>query len=457
MKRFFASVLVLLLTLSLFSGLAAVAGAEMIEQDGFTCERLRNGSLKLTGYQKKDAGITVNIPASIDGSHVESIGAYAFDGCKMAAVTIPDTVKMIEAFAFNDCTEIQKISIPNTVTFIDGNPFTGCSNLVNISLEPKHPTLQVTSDGVLYSKQNRMLLCYPCSKPDRTFSVMSGTVTIGKNAFYGCALLESITLPSTIKAVGDSAFLGCTSLKNIALPESLLSIGELAFAGCKELSGAVIPRQVLRIEPGTFYNCEALTSVALPENLTTICDRAFFGCKALHEIYIPANVNTIGDAAFFGCSSLTDAHIPVSVTEIGDAAFDDCSVRLYMHLDEYAYAEIYAKRYDISFTYGNEDSFLVDPPADKSGEKTITMQARGLTGCFPVNVVLSWDGTIKSVTVGESDSDADKGFLALAATGEFLNQFAGRTAPVEGLDVSCGATVSRNGIIDAVNGAASNQ
>ena len=357
-KRFLAIILAFAMILSVSALTAHADEAETIEQDGFVCERLRNGNLKLVRYTCPADGNTVNIPSAINGSHIERIGEYAFDGCRMSNVTIPDTVKMIESFAFNDCSEIQRISIPNDVYFIDGNPFTGCTKLVNISLDPKHPTLQVTSDGVLYSKRNKMLLCYPCSKTERNFSVMSGTITIGKNAFFGCEQLQSINLPSTVKGISDGAFQGCTGLISVTLPESLLTIGELAFAGCTALKGVSIPSQVSRVEKSAFFNCTELTNVSFPENLTAIEDMAFFGCRQLQEIHLPASVASIGDKAFFGCASLTDAYIPVSVTEIGDSAFENCSVRLYMHLDEFAYAEIYARLYEISFTYGNEDSFL---------------------------------------------------------------------------------------------------
>ena len=361
MKKVVVCFLAVMLLLSL-SAASAMAGENdtTIEQDGFECERLRDGSLKIVKYTGDQNKATINIPSSIEGSHIEQIGSYAFDGCKAGRITIPDTVKVIEMFAFNDCTEIQKITIPNSVLFMDGNPFTGCINLVNISLDPKHPTLQATSDGVLYSRKNKMLICYPCSKTDRTFSVMKGTLSINNYAFYGCEQLESINLPTTVTDICDGAFMGCTSLVSITLPDSLLSIGELAFAECVSLKGVSIPKSISQLEVGTFFNCESLNNVSFPENMTKIGDRSFFGCKKLQEIHLPVNMKSIGHDSFNGCSMLTDAYIPVSVTEIGENAFENCSVRLYMYLDENSYAEIYARLYGISFTYGNEDSFLTD-------------------------------------------------------------------------------------------------
>ena len=99
----------------------------------------------------------------------------------------------------------------------------------------------------------------------------------------------------------------------------------------------------------------------------------------------------------------------------------------------------------------------VETKAEEPAAEGITVQAQGLTGGFPVTVVLNDDGTIKAVTVGETDSDMDKNFLAQANTEEFLGQFVGKTVPVDGIDMTAGATVSKTAIVNAVNEALANK
>ena len=89
-----------------------------------------------------------------------------------------------------------------------------------------------------------------------------------------------------------------------------------------------------------------------------------------------------------------------------------------------------------------------EPAVETAGE---TATAKGLTGTFPVTVALNEDGTIKAVTLGESDSDADKPFLAMVNTEDFLNQFVGKTLPVTDIDTVTEATTSSKGVIEAVN------
>ncbi len=91
------------------------------------------------------------------------------------------------------------------------------------------------------------------------------------------------------------------------------------------------------------------------------------------------------------------------------------------------------------------------PAEEAPAAEGITVSAKGLTGSFPVTVTLNEDGTVKAVTLGESDSENDKPFLAMVNNEDFLNQFAGKAAPVEGIDAVTGATTSSNAIVAAVN------
>ena len=362
MKRILAALIVLTVFLTLAIVPVQAEEGEIVQDQEFICERLRNGSLKLTGYKGDATNKSIAIPAEINGSHIERIGSFAFDGCKMTNVTIPSTVRVIEAFAFNDCREIQMITIPNETYFIDGNPFTGCINLVNINVSPYHPTLEVlyNDGGSLYSKRNKMLLCYPCSNTDTAYTVKEGTVCIGKDAFLHCDQLVSITLPDTVTEIGDGAFEGCTKLASIVLPESLLTIGARAFAGCTLLDNISIPKQVSRIETSTFQNCQSLTKVIIPDGVTVICDRAFLGCSLLPEIRLPETVSKICDQAFYGCASLANAYIPVSVTEIGNNAFDEVSPRFLIHTVQYAFVEIYANLNNKTFTLDRDPTWLTE-------------------------------------------------------------------------------------------------
>ncbi len=56
-------------------------------------------------------------------------------------------------------------------------------------------------------------------------------------AFYNCADLTSITLPTGMTTIGSSAFRDCVNLQSILVPADMTSIGNQAFYDCDKLEG----------------------------------------------------------------------------------------------------------------------------------------------------------------------------------------------------------------------------
>ena len=148
---------------------------------------------------------------------------------------------------------------------------------------------------------------------------------LGLEAFSGCSVLTSLTLPSSVTSIGDEAFYGCSGLTSLTIPSSVTSIGEDAFRGCSGLTSLTIPSSVTSIGSGAFMDCSGLTSLTIPSSVTWIRGSVFSGCSGLTSLTIPSSVTWIGSSAFYGCSGLTSLTIPSSVTEIGSSAFYGCS------------------------------------------------------------------------------------------------------------------------------------
>ena len=188
---------------------------------------------------------------------------------------------------------------------------------------------------------------------DKTYSVTS----IGREAFFDCSGLTSVTIPNSVTSIGESAFDCCTGLTSVTIGNSVTSIGRFAFYDCSGLTSVTIPNSVTSIGRFAFSYCSGLTSITIPNSVTNIGDYAFSGCSALESIIveegntiydsrencnaiietetntllrgcnntiIPSSVTTIGSTALYGCSGLTSIIIPNSVTSIGDYAFSGC-------------------------------------------------------------------------------------------------------------------------------------
>ena len=149
--------------------------------------------------------------------------------------------------------------------------------------------------------------------------------SIGKRAFFGCSLLESVIIPNSVTSIVVQAFYGCSGLTSVTIPDSVTSIGNGAFMYCSGLTSVTIPDSVTSIEYYTFSQCSGLTSVTIPDSVTSIGTHAFEGCSGLTSVTIGNSVTSIGDYAFRQCSGLTSVTIPDSVTSIVNSAFEGCS------------------------------------------------------------------------------------------------------------------------------------
>ena len=179
-----------------------------------------------------------------------------------------------------------------------------------------------------------------------------GVTKIGKEAFIGCASLESVEIPPSVTEIGREAFEGCSSLESVVILSSVTKIGDWAFYGCKSLSSVVIPSSVTEIGEGAFNGCNISelshplltiengvaikdnhvlyftsqsSSITIPDGVTKIGKGAFYGSSSLSSVEIPNGVEEIGVATFYCCASLASVEIPSSVTEIGEEAFSSCS------------------------------------------------------------------------------------------------------------------------------------
>lgn len=127
---------------------------------------------------------------------------------------------------------------------------------------------------------------------------------IGRDAFYGCSRLQSISIPESVTSLGAYAFYGCIGLTSITIPTGVKLIGGFAFEGCSNL---------YKDDHGIQYESDA--KVVLIDVPTSISG----------SFEIPDSVRFIHSSAFYGCSNLTAVTIPSSVTSIGSSAFTGCS------------------------------------------------------------------------------------------------------------------------------------
>lgn len=165
---------------------------------------------------------------------VGEIGPRAFAGCaSLGRVTLPEGLKRIGDRAFEGCEALLSIALPDSVAEVGENPFRGCANLYDIRVSPVHPYLE-TVEGVLFSRPDRRLVCFPMGNTARQYRVPEGVELIGAMAFDRDLYIEEIVLPDSLTAIGREAFNGCEALRTMNLPAGVQTIGEAAMK-CRNL------------------------------------------------------------------------------------------------------------------------------------------------------------------------------------------------------------------------------
>jgi hypothetical protein len=93
----------------------------------------------ITGY--RGAGGDVEIPATIGGEAVVSIGDAAFYGAPLASVTIPSSVTSIGSYAFQSDTGLTSVMIGSGVRSIGTYAFQGDAALASVTFTGKAPSV----------------------------------------------------------------------------------------------------------------------------------------------------------------------------------------------------------------------------------------------------------------------------------------------------------------------------
>ena len=132
-----------------------------------------------------------------------SIGDGAFRSCtQLTGITIPGSVTQIGSYASAKCRKLASVTLPDSIEEMGDNPFLDCLKLAEIVISPSHPYLELI-DGVLFSKPDKRLICYPRALAAEEYTVPDGTVIIGNDAFGTVPSLKRITIPASVVDVPE--------------------------------------------------------------------------------------------------------------------------------------------------------------------------------------------------------------------------------------------------------------
>ncbi len=157
---------------------------------------------------------------------ITTIGDFAFNECKrLNNAVIPNSVTYIGKCAFYNCKELENVAVPDSVNVIGGSAFGGCSKLQTITLPDT--VIQIGADafsGTAYEKSGHWIvgvlyvgkhLISVSGVLEGRCEVRSGTLTIANGAFDMYGVIDSVTIPESVKYIGETAFENCFRITDV--------------------------------------------------------------------------------------------------------------------------------------------------------------------------------------------------------------------------------------------------
>lgn len=176
---------------------------------------------------------------TVSGS--EYSGSFAFqvitapDGTKSAEITsytgnsntieIPETVVDSSDNTTYNVTSIKgdfldgnssatTLVISRYVENIEGDFLAGNDTLRTIQVDTNNQYFSATN-GVLFSKDQTMLIKYPPAKTGTNYTMPNTTISLSNHAFANVSVLQTLTLSNQLLVISNSAFAGATSIYRI--------------------------------------------------------------------------------------------------------------------------------------------------------------------------------------------------------------------------------------------------
>ena len=151
------------------------------------------------------------------------IGDGAFGGCSaLENIILPSSLEVIGQAAFSGCA-MTWIEIPENVRKIGSFPFENCDNLRNVTF-----------------------------KTDKLVRIPSYFLNGNLN-------ISSVELPESVEEIGSHAFFACENLQQITLGKNVKSIGQYALAHCHHLYSFMCQATT----PPTCFDTEVFTNTGI--------------------------------------------------------------------------------------------------------------------------------------------------------------------------------------------------
>lgn len=148
---------------------------------------------------------------------------------------VPNTVTTIRKDAIETTTTLEKIVIPASVSSIEEGAIFWNYALTSVEVAAENSNYKA-ENGVLFTKDGKTLLCYPCASDRTEYTVPQGTERLGNYAMSLAKNLKELHIGEGLTAIGNYGLFSCENLQKLGWPKSLTSIEDQAFETCNALT-----------------------------------------------------------------------------------------------------------------------------------------------------------------------------------------------------------------------------
>lgn len=242
---------------------------------------------------------------------------------------IPESVESIGMYALSGCPKLKELYIPKNVKDIYGGLLAGNDQMKGITVSEENQHF-VSIDGVVYTKDLKTLIAYPCGSGRKVYKVLDGTEKLGMGAFMESDI-EEIILPESLTSIGDECFYFCEKLRQFIMPDSVTKLGFRSLAYCRNLEHLHLSTSLEAIESQNFNKCDNLKCLDVPGSVKTIDASAIvWNEKGFEKIILHEGVEGItvehGESIFLfrKQSVLREINIPSTMKYIITGIFSNC-------------------------------------------------------------------------------------------------------------------------------------
>lgn len=143
-------------------------------------------------------------------------------------------VMEIDENAFYGCKDLKSVDIPFSVMRINANAFKDCNALEKFTVNENNQSYK-DIDGVLYSKDSKMLVRYPASRKGTDYVISEDVSFLCGEAFAENKFIENVRVGNFVTVISDYAFKNCSNLKSVELGANVRINGIDSFKGCTKL------------------------------------------------------------------------------------------------------------------------------------------------------------------------------------------------------------------------------